>query len=123
MNADFEGFLGGSADKESTCSVGELGSISGKGNDYPLQYSGLENSVDYIVHRVTKSWTTERLSLSQVALMVKNLLVNAGDTRDVDQEDPLEEGTSNPLQYSCLENPLDREAWQVAAHSVAQSQT
>ena len=79
--------------------------------------------MDYIVHRITKSWTAERLSLSQVALMVKNLLVNAGDTRAVDQEDPLEEGTSNPLQYSCLENPLDREAWQVAAHSVAQSQT
>ena len=29
----------------------------GEGNGYPLQYSGLENSMDYIVHAVTKSWT------------------------------------------------------------------
>ena len=54
------GFPGGSAGKESTCNVGDLGSISGlgrfpgEGNSYPLQYSGLENSMDYIVHGVTK---------------------------------------------------------------------
>ena len=34
------------------------------------------------------------------------------------QEDPLEEGTANPLQYSCLENPMDRGAWQAAVHEV-----
>ena len=34
-------------------------------------------------------------------------------------EDPLEEGTGNPLQYSCLENPMDREAWQAKGHGVA----
>ena len=55
MNTDFEGFLGGSADKESTCNVGELGSVPGEENGYSLQYSGLENSVDYIVHGFTKS--------------------------------------------------------------------
>ena len=55
-------FPGGSADKESTCNVGDLGSISelgrspGEGNSYPFQYSGLENSMDCIVHGVTKSW-------------------------------------------------------------------
>ena len=49
--------------KESTCNVGDLGSISGlgrspgEGEGYPLQYSGLENSVDCIVHEVTKSQT------------------------------------------------------------------
>ena len=54
------GFPGGSAGKESTCSVGDLGSIPGlgrslgEGNGYPLQYSGLENSMDCIVHGVTK---------------------------------------------------------------------
>ena len=53
----------GSAGKESTCNVGDLGSIPGvgrspgKGKGYPLQYSGLENSMDCIVHGVTKSWT------------------------------------------------------------------
>ena len=66
-------FLGsphGSAGKESTCNVGDLGSIpglgrsSGEGNGYTLQYSGLENSTDCIVHGVTELDTTEWLSLS-----------------------------------------------------------
>ena len=57
------GFLGGSAGKESTCSVGDLGLIPelgrspGEGKGYPLQYSGLENSMDSIVHGVAKSQT------------------------------------------------------------------
>ena len=57
------GFPCGSAGKESTCNVGDLGLIpgsgrsSGEGNTYPLQYSGLENSMDCMVHGVTKSWT------------------------------------------------------------------
>ena len=45
-----------SAGKESTCNVGDLGSSPGEGKGYPLQYSGLENPMDYIVHGVTKSW-------------------------------------------------------------------
>ena len=51
----------GSADKESACNVGDLGLIPGlgrslgEGKGYPLQYSGLENSVDYIDHGVAKS--------------------------------------------------------------------
>ena len=57
------GFPGGSARKESACNVGDLGSIPGLGrspgdqNDYPLQYSCLENSTDCIVHGVEKSQT------------------------------------------------------------------
>ena len=57
------GFPGGSAGKESAYSAGDLASIPGlgrspgEGNGYPLQYSGLENSVDYIVHGVAKSQT------------------------------------------------------------------
>ena len=53
----------GSAGEESTCNVGDLGSIpglgrsAGEGNSYPLQYSGLENSMDHIVHGVAKSQT------------------------------------------------------------------
>ena len=59
----FLGFPGGSAGKESTCNAGDLGLIPGlgrfpgEGNSYPLQYSGLEQSMDCIVHGVTKSWT------------------------------------------------------------------
>ena len=57
------GFLGGSTGKESTCNTGHLSSIPGlgrslgEGNGYPLQYSGLENSIDFIVHGVAKSRT------------------------------------------------------------------
>ena len=49
--------------KESVCSVGDLGSIprlrrsSGEGKGYPLQYSGLENSMGCIVRGVAKNWT------------------------------------------------------------------
>ena len=64
------GFPGGSAGKESACSVGDLGSIPrfgrslGEGKGYPVQYSGLENYMDCIVHVVTESDMTEQLSLS-----------------------------------------------------------
>ena len=60
-----KGFPGGSAGEESPCNVRNLGSIPGlgrspgEGNGYPLQYSGLENSMD-----CKESDTTERLSLS-----------------------------------------------------------
>ena len=56
-------FVSSSAGKESACNVGDLGSIPGlgrspeEGKGYPLQYSGLENSMDCTVHGVAKSWT------------------------------------------------------------------
>ena len=59
----FLGFPCGSAGKESACNVGDLGSIPGlgrypgEGKGYPRQYSGLENSMDCIVHGVAKSRT------------------------------------------------------------------
>ena len=64
------GFPGGSTGKEFTCNVGDLGLIPGlgrspgEGKGYLLQYSGLENSMDCIVHGVTESDTTEWLSFS-----------------------------------------------------------
>ena len=69
MDYIMKAFLCGSAGKESTCNVEDLGSIPGlgrfpgEGKGYRLQYSGLENSMDCIVHGVTESNTTERLSL------------------------------------------------------------
>ena len=57
------GFPSGSAGKDYACNAGDLGSIPGLvrfhggGKGYPLQYSGLENSMDCIVHGVAKSWT------------------------------------------------------------------
>ena len=59
----FLGFPGGSAGKESAYNAGDLGLIPGlgrspgEGNGYPLQYSDLENSLDCIVHGVSKSQT------------------------------------------------------------------
>ena len=57
----------------------------------------------------------------------KKLSVNAGDVRDASlipgsRRSP-RGGHGNPLQDSCLENPMDKEAWQATAHGVAQNQT
>ena len=59
-------------------------------------------------------------------LVVKNLLASAGDIRDMglipgSGRSP-GGGHGNPLQYSCLENPVGRGAWQAAVHGVTQSQ-
>ena len=57
------GFPYGSDGKESTCNARDLGSTPGlgrspgEGKGYTLQYSGLENSMDFIVHGVEKSWS------------------------------------------------------------------
>ena len=60
---ELRGFPGGSNGKESTCNVGDLCSVPelrrspGEGKDYPLRYSGLENTMDRIVYGVGKSRT------------------------------------------------------------------
>ena len=58
--------------------------------------------------------------------VVKNLPANAGVTRDEASVPklgrPSGRGNGNPLQYSCLENPMDRAAWWAAVHGVAKSQ-
>ena len=52
--------------------------------------------------------------------MVKNTLVNAGDTGSIPGpgRSP-KEGNGKPLQYSCLENPMNRGAWQARFHGVS----
>ena len=84
-----------------------------------LQYMGLQ------------SWT--RLSnftffwASQVALLVKNSPANARDVRDAGliagQGRSPGGGHDNPVQYSCLEKPMDGGAWSATVHGVAKSQT
>ena len=59
--------------------------------------------------------------------MVKNQPASEGDTGDIglipqSGRSP-GEGNGNPLQYSCLENPMDRGAWQGTVHGVAESTT
>ena len=69
----------------------------------------------------------EELRAFQVVLGVKDLLASA---RDIGVSGWIPglgrcsgEGNGNPLQYSCLENPMDRGAWQATVHGVAKSQT
>ena len=64
--------------------------------------------------------------VSKVALVVKNPPVNAGDIRDLGSipgsRGSLGGGHGNPLQYCCLEDPMDREARRAPVHRVAKSQ-
>ena len=64
---------------------------------------------------------------SQVALVVENLPANAGDIRDTSLIPGSGRfpggGHGNPLQYSRLENPMEREAWWATVHRVAKSRT
>ena len=65
------------------------------------------------------------IGLPQVALVVKNPPGNAGDYRDAGSIPGLGRSPGaeygNPLQYSCLENPMDREIWRTTVHMVAES--
>ena len=64
---------------------------------------------------------------SQVVLVVKNMAASAGDIREVGLIPGLGRspggGHGNPLQYSCLENPMDRGAWWAMVFKVAKSDT
>ena len=80
----FLGFACGSAGKESTCNAGDLGSIPwlgrspGEGKGYPLQCSGLENSMECLVHGVTKSWDmTVQLPLTFSGYVIKSRTVGS----------------------------------------------
>ena len=72
----------GSAGKESACNAGDLGLVPGsgrslgEGNGHPLQYSGLENSMDCILHGVTKSRTQLRNLHFQVKTRLQNFTTN-----------------------------------------------
>ena len=75
----------------------------------------------------TANWRSFKLRVhasSQVELVVKNLLANAGDPGLIPELGRCPEGGhSNPLQCSCLENSMDRGAWQATVHRVAETDT
>ena len=68
--SSYRGFPGSSVGKESACDAGDPGSIPGlgrspgEGNSYPLQYSGLENSTNCIVHGVVRLSDFHRVLLA-----------------------------------------------------------
>ena len=68
------------------------------------------------------------MRVSYVVLVVKNPPANAGDIKDAGSipglgRSPGGGGHGNPLQYSCLQNPIDRGTWQVPVHTVTKSWT
>ena len=75
----------------------------------------------FLLNVITVLWS------SQMALVVKKPPANAGDIRDAGLIPGLGrspgEGNSNPLQYSFLENSMDRGAWWVTIHGVIKSDT
>ena len=80
----------------------------------------------------TESDTTEAMQqqqqtnryASQMAEMVKNLPANMGDLGSIPGSGrSAEEGNGNPLQYSCLENSMDRETLRATVHGIAKRQT
>ena len=114
-----------------------LGRSPGAGNGNLLQFSCLRNPMDRgawqaTVHEVAKdSDTTEQLTLSLSFYLCKAFpggsvgeesACNAGVPCLIPGlEGSPGEGNSNPLQYSCLRNPMDRGAWQATVHGVTKS--
>ena len=77
------------------------------------------------VHKNALHWKKSnygKCQASEVALVVKNLCANAEDLIPGMGRSP-GGGNANPLQYSCLENPMDRGVWRATVHRVAKSQT
>ena len=110
--------------------------ITGKGNGNPLQYPCLENPMDrgawqttvHVVPRVRHYLATKPPPHLKWAFLVaqtaKTLPTNAGDPGSIlGSERSPGEGTGIPLQYSCLENPMERGAWWATVHGVTKSQT
>ena len=128
---------GGSEDKVPGCSAGDPGSIPelgrspGEGNGNPIQYSCLENPKDggawqATVHGVAKSLT--RLSDFTFTFLLAGFpggsisKESACNTRDLGvipgSGSFLGEGNGNPIQYSCLGNPMDIGVWWATVYGV-----
>ena len=101
------GFLCGSAGKESVCNVGDLGLIPalgrspGEGKGYPLQYSGLENSMDSIVHGVAELDTTEQVSLTHSLGCLKSMR-GVGSHHKVSLNPPPHSKLTFPVRWPCV---------------------
>ena len=82
--------------------------------DDAYTYWGSQLELGYLLPAVESPCDSEHFEESQVVLVVKNLLAKAGDARDMGSIPELGrspgEGNGNPLQYSCLGNPMHRGA-------------
>ena len=111
-------------------SIPGWGRSPGEGNEFSLQYSCLENPMDRgawwaTVHSVTKSWTRLKWLSTQSSVpgsICSHFLEASSQTCGSLLWTP-GGGFVKPLQYSCLENPMDRGAWRATVHSVAKSRT
>ena len=76
---------------------------------------------------IVESSSKRQIRVSQVALVVKDPPANARDLKNMGSIPGLGRspgaGHGNPLQYSCLENPMDRGAWRAVVHGVAELDT
>ena len=89
--------------------------------------------IPYIARWILNHWTTREVPGNDLllsgsrALVVKNPPTNSGDVRDVGSISGSGRspggGHGNPLQYSCLENPMDRGAWWATVYWIMKSQT
>ena len=100
-------------------------SCIGEGNGNPLQGSCLENPREggawrAAAYGVTQS-RTQLKRLSSSSSSVSKASIESRVYAPYDSKDG--EGNGNPLQYSCLENPMDGGAWWAAVHGVAESDT
>ena len=133
-NRDFPGDSDGKASVYNARDPGSIpgsGRSPGEGNGNTLQYSCLENPMTEEPGRLSDFTFTFIFTLCpnrapQMALVVKNPPTNAGDSRDAPSISGLgrspEGGNRNPLQYSCLENSMNRGAWLATVCGFTKSQ-
>ena len=116
FRVSMKGFPCGSAGKESTCNAEDLGSIlgwgrsPGEGKGYPLQYSGLENSMDCIAHGVAKSQTWlsnfHFTTYTQTHKRIRSIILWAGNVSRVIKTQSLEWVGRRQRRRGPLASPL-----------------
>ena len=142
-------FPGSSAGKESAYSAGDLGLIPGlgrspgEGKGYPLQYSSLSHRILHgTENNVSEYWAQNTENTAQNPELQARILQYTGEfhgeshglyspvhgvtktrTGLRDFHFHFRKGNGSPLQYSCLENPMDRGTWPATVDGVAKSQT
>ena len=86
-----------------------------------------KNAIPYLKSNIYITYYYDVYGVSQMVLVVKNLPANPGHARGMSSTSVLGRspgvGDGKALQYSCLEIPMDRRAWQPTVHGVTENQT